>query len=121
VPSAPVLFAKPDVEMTELVIAPRLASWDAAGHPDRVAMQAFLDYAKKVFAPQLAQLPEPKALRLDVALPDHVALLDEHDLDNYPFPLAARLTKAAHRPLASAWVTKHTGDTSAAAVQGALA
>src|SRR3954468_8051091 len=107
----PVFFAKPDAEMTELEIAPRLASWDAAAHPDQVALQTFLDYAEAEFAPQLAQLAEPRALRLDVALPAPVALQHEHDLDNYAFPLAARLTRATHRTLSSVWVTKRTGAT----------
>ena len=102
---APVFFAKPDAGMTALEIAPRLASWDAAGHPDQVALRAFLDHAEALFAPHLAQLTGPRALRLDIALPEHVELLDAHDLDNYAFPLAARLTQATQRPLASVWVT----------------
>lgn len=106
--------------MTALDIAPRLASWDAAGHPDQVALRAFLDYAEALFAAQLVQLSEPRALRLDVALPTHVDPLDAHDLDNYAFPLAARLTRATHRPLASMWVTKQVGTTSAAAAQQAV-
>lgn len=117
----PVFFAKPDAEMTELEVTPRLASWDAAGHPDQVALKSFLDYAEAVFAPQLAQLQEPRALRLDVGLPAHVALHNEHDLDNYAFPLAARLTQATYQPLSSVWVTKQTGTTSSAAVQQAVA
>jgi hypothetical protein len=117
----PVFFAKPDAETTDLEISPRLASWDAAGHPDQVALQAFLDYAQTVFAPQLVQLAEPRALLLDVALPAHVALHNEHDLDNYAYPLAARLTQVTHRPLSSVWVTKRTGMISTATVQQAAA
>ncbi|SNR82004.1 hypothetical protein SAMN04488107_0038 [Geodermatophilus saharensis] len=117
---APVFFAKPDAGMAALEIAPRLASWEAAGHPDQVALRAFLDYAEAVFAPQLAQLSAPRALRLDVGLPQNVDLLDAHDLDNYGFPLAARLTQATGRSLASVWVTKLTGTTSVAAVQEAV-
>lgn len=117
---APVFFAKPNAEMSVLEIAPRLASWDAVGHPDQLALQRFLDYAEALLAPPLAQLSGPRALRLDVALPDHVDLLDAHDLDNYAFPLAARLTWATQRPLASVWATKRTGASSAAAAQVAV-
>jgi hypothetical protein len=117
---APVFFAKPDAEMSALKIAPRLASWDAAGHPDQLALHKSLDHAEALLAPQLVMLPEPRALRLDVALPEHIELLDAHDLDNYAFPLAARLTQATQRTFASVWVTKRTGATSAAAAQEAV-
>ncbi len=107
--------------MTPLELAPRLDSWMASNHPDQVALRKFLDYAEALLSPKLSQLPGPRALRLDVALPAQVQLLDQHDVDNYAFPLAMRLTQSSHRPLASVWVTKHSSGTSSAAVAQATA
>jgi hypothetical protein len=64
-----VFFAKPDVEPVVLDVALRLASWMAAGHRDQVRLEEFLAHAEQVLATPLAQLPDPLALRLDVALP----------------------------------------------------
>lgn len=51
-------------------------------------------------AAQLSGLNGPLVLRLDVGLPSTKPLLDQHDLDNYAFPLATRLAKrdASSRP-----------------------
>jgi hypothetical protein len=46
------------------------------------------------------------ALRLDVGLPDSVKLLDAHDLDNYLYPLTARLTASTGRTFVTVWGTK---------------
>jgi hypothetical protein len=56
--------------------------------------------------PRIEGLPGPLALRLDVGLPTSVHLLDTHDLDNYLYPLAARLSRLAGRPFATVWGTK---------------
>lgn len=114
-------YAKPDREPVVLEVAPVLASWMVTGHPDQVRLETFLNHADNVLATQLSELPDPLALRLDVALPARIDLLDEHDLDNYAFPLAARLTKVNGRALASVWVTKQHGASSAVRLQQAVA
>lgn len=45
-------------------------------------------------------------LRLDVGLPSSIALLGEHDLDNYLFPLVTRLGKRPGLSVVSVWATK---------------
>ncbi|WP_432506687.1 hypothetical protein [Kineococcus arenarius] len=117
---APVFFDEPDGELIELRIAPRLASWMASGHPDQVRLEKFLVHAEDELLPRLAQLPDPVALRLDVGLEDRVDLLEQHDLDNYAFPLAVRLTQASGRQLSCVWVTKRHAATSAVGVQQAV-
>jgi hypothetical protein len=69
---------------------PRLASWDAAGHPAQIALSDFLDHAM-LDLQQHRQAPAPWALELDIGLPASTRLLDNHDLDNYLYPLARRL------------------------------
>ena len=68
---------------------PQLASWHAASHPAQLAMTDFLDHAEQDLQDQL-QAPSPRALELHVGLPPTTRLLDHHDLDNYPYPLAHR-------------------------------
>ncbi|MGV9386195.1 hypothetical protein ACWDRB_61055 [Nonomuraea sp. NPDC003707] len=89
-----------------LEIRPRLASWDAARHPSQVRLEEFLAEASRVCAPQLSQLPDPLALRLDVGLPVATPLLEQHDLDNYLFPLVTSLSKVSGRRFVSVWGTK---------------
>lgn len=117
---APVFFTRPDVGPIVLKVAPRLASWMCAEHPDQVKLEKFLSHAEGLLATPLSQLPEPLALRLDVALPSTVDLLDQRDLDNYAFPLASRLSKVKPRALASVWVTKRHGKTSTVGLQQAV-
>ena len=121
VPIADVFIAEPDDELIELQVAPRLASWMAAGHPDQVRLEAFLSHAEGVLVSHLAQLPDPLVLRMDVGLPVQVDLLKQHDLDNYAFPLAVRLTQVNGRQLSSVWVSKRHAATSAVGVQQAVA
>ena len=66
---------------------PRLASWDAVGHPAQLAMTDFLDHAEHDLQAQL-RAPAPWVLELHVDLPPTTRLLDHHDLDNYLYPLA---------------------------------
>lgn len=90
-------------------MTPRLASWDAASHPDQVLLGDYLRHAHGLLARPLEALQGPLSLRLDVGLPDSVDLLAEHDLDNYAYPLASSLTKVTGRSFASVWCTKaHT-------------
>lgn len=102
-------FELPTGPEIPLDVAPRLASWMARGHPDQVRLIKFLDHAESVVGPSLESAKGPLALRLDVGLPSEVDLLKHHDLDNYAFPLAARL--GAHR-FASIWTTKRYAEAS---------
>jgi hypothetical protein len=80
-----------------------------ADDPSQKLLEAFLVHAIGLIEPSLTALSDPLALRLDVAIPPDLPLLDHRDLDNYAFPLASRLTKEIKRPIDSVWVTKgHT-------------
>jgi hypothetical protein len=94
----PRFYLRPEGVAIELRTPPRLASWNAAGHPDQVRLTVSLDHAEKLLAPTLTQLTGSVALRLDVGLPDHILMLDAHDLDNYALPLAHRLTTTQTHP-----------------------
>ncbi|GJJ22552.1 hypothetical protein MTY414_62250 [Mycolicibacterium mageritense] len=97
-------FARPESDTRELRVAPRLASWNKADHPDQVRLRAFLDDAEALLAG--SRIDVPWALRLDVGLPAARDLLDGGDLDNYAYPLACRVRDAG---LVSVWCTKqHT-------------
>lgn len=117
---APRCYAKPDAALTPLRLEPRLASWMAAGHPDQVRLSAYLADTDALLQPRVAATPDPLALRLDVALPRHVPLLDQRDLDNYALPLAARLSGTSGRRFASVWAGKRHGEISSACVAQAV-
>lgn len=106
VQAEPTFYDRPESTATPLVVAPRLASWNAAGHPDQVRLSAALDHAEAVLTTDLDRLDGPLALRLDIGMASEVDLLAEHDLDNYLFPLATRLGKRAALSLVSVWGTK---------------
>ncbi|MGN9890413.1 hypothetical protein [Micromonospora sp. L31] len=110
-PAGP-LFAPPTSDPLRLDVQPRLASWNTAGDPDQVRLQAFLAAAERVVRPRLETLADPLVLRLDVGLPPATPLLDQHDLDNYLFPLVTHLAKRTGRRFVSAWATKQTSETS---------
>lgn len=61
----------------------------------------------------------PLALRLDVGLPEAVNLLDAHDLDNYVYPLAAKLAPFRDPRFVSFWATKQHAAESFVRVQAA--
>lgn len=63
-------------------------------------------------AHHLTQLTGAVALRLDVGLPDHILMLDAHDIDNYALPLAHCLTTTQSLDFVSIWATKSAADTS---------
>lgn len=88
------LFSCPLNEPVLLPKRPRLASWMAASHPDQVRLGEFLDSAQSSSASRLARVEDPLALHLSVGLPATTALLDQHDLDNYLFPLAGCFAKS---------------------------
>jgi hypothetical protein len=100
------MFAMPDSQPAQLPAAPRLASWNRADDPDQVRLEAYLTAAEQLLLPRCEQLPGPLTLRLDVGLPPATPLLDQRDLDNYLYPLAARLSKTIGPRLVSVWGTK---------------
>lgn len=83
-------YDPPQSSFVTLTRQPRLASWDAAGHPAQLAMTDFLHHAEHDLQDQLPA-PAPWALELQVGLSPTTRLLDHHDLDNYLYPLAHRL------------------------------
>lgn len=109
---SPPLFAKPNHALTPLRVRPRLASWMSADHPDQIRLEAFLAHAQELVLPQLVQLDDPLALCLEIGLPPSTPLLDQHDLDNYLFPLACRLSKQSGRQFMSVWGSKRHAETS---------
>ena len=102
----PVMFAMPDSQPAQLPAAPRLASWNRADDPAQVRLEAYLAAAEQLLLPRCGRLTGPLALRLDVGLPPATPLLDQRDLDNYLYPLAARLGKTIGPRLVSVWGIK---------------
>ncbi|XVQ09601.1 hypothetical protein ACQP1W_44970 [Spirillospora sp. CA-255316] len=113
------MYAMPEPG-SRLAVRPRLASWDAAGQPSQVRLEEFLADAARVCALRLDQLPDPLALRLDVAIPARTPLLDQHDLDNYLLPLATHLSRTGGRRFVSVWGTKRHAQDSYLAVAEAM-
>ncbi|GAA3219617.1 hypothetical protein [Actinocorallia longicatena] len=114
------LYALPERAGPRLTVEPRLASWDSAAHPSQVRLEEFLGEAVKACGPGIARLPDPLALRLDIGLPETTPLLDQHDLDNYLFPLVTRLTRTSGRGFVSVWGVKRHGSGSHLTVAPAL-
>jgi hypothetical protein len=102
----PVMFAMPDGQPAQLPAMPRLASWNRADDPTQVRLEAYLAAAEQLLLPRYEPMIGPLALRLDIGLPPATPLLDQRDLDNYLYPLAARLSKTIGPRLVSVWGTK---------------
>lgn len=115
-----VMFAMPRSRPVQLAVAPRLASWNRAGDPDQIRLEAFLVSAEQLLLPRCEQLTGPMALRLDIGLPPATPLLDRRDLDNYLLPLAARLSKTIGPRLVSVWGTKQHSRASFARIEQAI-
>ena len=111
------MFAMPDSEPALLPAAPRLASWNRADDPDQVRLEGYLAAAEQLLLPRCERLTGPLALRLDIGLPPATPLLDQRDLDNYLYPLAARLSKTIGPRLVSVWGTKHHSRASFARIE----
>jgi hypothetical protein len=107
-------YARPEGESLQLRIAPRLASWEIAGHPDQVRLQAYLDDTAALLAG--SRVDAPWALRLDVGLPAGRDVLDMADLDNYAYPLAHHLRDPG---LVSVWCTKQHDEQSFLRIEAA--
>jgi hypothetical protein len=118
--ATPMFFAAPQPDALLLGVAPAVASWDRAGSKGQLRLATFLDNACELVAREMYAAPGPLALRLDVGLPDTIALFHAHDLDNYLLPLARELTKRTGRPFASAQATKRHSASSFLAVGPAL-
>jgi hypothetical protein len=73
-------------------VKPQLASWDRAGHPSQVKLARFLAHVDAIAGPVLATVSGRVAAELIVGFSEGVSLISGgHDLDNYLFPVAARL------------------------------
>lgn len=94
-------FTRPENDALQLRVAPRLAAWDAADHPDQVRLREYLEDTEDLLA--ASKVHGPWTLRLDVGRPADRDLLDQADLDNYAYPLAKRLLDGQ---LVSVWCTK---------------
>lgn len=108
-------YARPEGLAYQLRLAPRLASWNKAGDPDQVRLQAYLDDTAALLAS--SRLDGPWVLRLDVGLPASRDLLDAADLDNFAYPLAYRLRDAG---LVSVWCTKQHNERSYVGIEAAV-
>lgn len=113
-------FAMPDSQPLPLPVAPRLASWNAAGDSDQVRLAEYLAIVDGLISPRLAGLSGPFALRLDVGLPRSAALLDQRDLDNYLDPLARRISRTIPDVLACVWGTKQHAPSSYVRIEQAV-
>jgi hypothetical protein len=73
-------------------VKPQLASGERAGHPSQVKLGRFLAHVDALAGPVLATVSGRVAAELIVGFSDGVSLIGGgHDLDNYLFPVAARL------------------------------
>ncbi len=114
--TAPVFYALPEMVGSTLGVEPAVASWDRTESPGQVRSAAFVAEVRSAVAEQLSLKPDPLAIRLDIALPASVPLLQHNDLDNYLFPLVPKLTEATGRQFMSVWATKRHAATSSVAV-----
>lgn len=112
----PVFYARPEAAGRALSVAAAVGSWDKSGSAGQNRSSMFVDEVRSVITDQVATAPAPLALRLDIALPDTVPLLDHHDLDNFLFPLVPKLTAGTGLQWASVWATKRHGRTSSVVV-----
>jgi hypothetical protein len=104
-----------------LPVPPQLASWNKAGDPEQVRLAGYLDAADELLRPRYELLTGALALRLDVGLQSGVALLDQRDLDNYLFPLAARISKSVPGRVTCVWGTKQYAPNSYVRIEEAVA
>jgi hypothetical protein len=113
-------FAMPDSQPLQLPVPPRLASWNKADDPDQLRLAEYLAAADELLRPHYQRLSGPLALRLDVGLPQAADLLDQRDLDNYLYPLAARVSRGITGVLACAWGTKQHSASSFVRIEQAV-
>ena len=105
-------YARPTGQGVTLRRTPRLASWNKAGDPDQLRLTEYLDDTVGLLTSARVNRG-PWALVLYVAIPHGRDLLNMADLDNYLYPLAARMRDER---LVSVWCTKRHGTVSSALV-----
>ena len=87
---------------------------DKADHPSQRRLKEFLDDTEDLVAE--SRISGPWSLRLDVGFASDRNLLDQSDLDNFAYPLAARLKDER---LVSVWCTKKHNDQSYVRIEAA--
>ena len=109
------LFARPaGTSRVALPGMPVLESWNAAGHPDQVRLQSYLDDVTARIGPAGDHL----SIELVVGLPATTPLdRGGRDLDNYLFPVARRV---GPERIAAMFGRKRHQDGSTVAVAGAV-
>jgi hypothetical protein len=113
VPSAFRRFSPPIAPALPLQVAPRLWSWEHAGHPSQHRLSASLDHLVEQL--ERSGLPAgPLSLQLNVALDPGADLFGSGDLDNYLIPIAIRM---GGDRFASMWATKAVGGQSTVQVE----
>ncbi|MGE5816286.1 MAG: hypothetical protein ACM36C_17505 [Acidobacteriota bacterium] len=109
------LFLSPAASLIPLAVAPRLWSWDHAGHPSQTRLTAFLDHVESQL--REAGVPSPPlAIQVNVAVSPGTDLFSSGDLDNYLIPIVLRL---GGDRVVSAWGTKSHGGTSTIQIEPA--
>jgi hypothetical protein len=120
-PVEPIFFEKPNTGRQELRLQPRLVSWVAAGHPDQIRLEEYLAYVERLVQPRLEELVGgPWSLHLNVQLPASILRLDQRDLDNYLFPLLARLSARTGKRFVSVWGSKQHAETPSICIDPAV-
>ncbi len=107
-------FARPENNAHQLRVAPQLACWEAADHPDQKRLHAYLKDTEELVAD--SRIEGLWALRLDVGRPSGRDLLDMADVDNYAQPLAEQLNAPG---LVSVWCTKQHSEQSFVRIEAA--
>ncbi len=115
-----VFYAKPSGDGFVLRQPAQLASWDVGHSPSQTRLRDYLDDTVALIGDLSVRGESQLALRLDVGLSASVALLGDRDLDNYLFPVAARLSPFRDRRFVSFWATKRHADTSIIRVEPAV-
>jgi len=95
-------YIRPEGPGHRLRKAPRPASWNKAIDPDQIRLREYLDDTEDLLAPSMVS-GGPLSLRLNVGVPDGRNLIDVADLDNYAYPLVARMRS---EQLVSVWCSK---------------
>ncbi|CAN1559235.1 hypothetical protein MCEMIE22_02580 [Mycobacteriaceae bacterium] len=109
-------YAPPDGDKQTLRVRPRLFAMDNSNHPSQRQLREFLDDTEDLVAG--SRISGPWSLRLDVGLTSDKNLLDQSDLDNFAYPLAARLRDER---LVSVWCTKQHNANSYVRIESACA
>ena len=99
-------YESPSSTPIPVSVQPRVASWNAATHPNQTALTRWLEHAHALIDDEFPSVPGPLAVRLDIGLADSTALSDGYDLDNYAYPLISRLSRSTAERIATVWCGK---------------